>query len=138
MSKEYVVQTGKIMKTIDGNVVLNKQYAFDYDGENANIVMKNNKDMHQYKLSNKNIDDLFTRIMKNTNMTLKDRLKQMLEKENKENKENKKNKKNKKTKKAKKAKQAIKNTKKKGKSKNEKTKKNKPKAASKTKKKYKI
>jgi hypothetical protein len=92
MSKEYVVQTGKIMKTIDGNVVLNKQYAFDYDGENANIVMKNNKDMHQYKLSNKNIDDLFTRIMKNKNMPLKDRLKQMIEQENKKNTKNKKSK----------------------------------------------
>jgi hypothetical protein len=125
MSKEYVVQTGKIMKTINGNVVLNKQYAFDYDGENANIVMKNNKDMHQYKLSNKNIDDLFTRIMKNKNMPLKDRLKQMIEQENKKNK------------KTRKAKQAIKNTKKKSKSKNKKTKKHKSKAASKTKKKYK-
>lgn len=123
MSKEYVVQTGKIMKTIDGNVVLNKQYAFDYDGENANIVMKNNKDMHQYKLSNKNIDDLFTRIMKNKNMSLKDRLKQMIEQENKKNK------------KTRKAKQAIKNTKKKGKAKNKKTKKSKSKVASKTKKK---
>jgi hypothetical protein len=123
MSKEYVVQTGKIMKTINGNVVLNKQYAFDYDGENANIVMKNNKDMHQYKLSNKNIDDLFTRIMKNKNMPLKDRLKQMIEQENKKNK------------KTRKAKQAIKNTKKKSKSKNKKTKKHKSKAASKTKKK---
>ena len=123
MSKEYVVQTGKIMKTIDGNVVLNKQYAFDYDGENANIVMKNNKDMHQYKLSNKNIDDLFTRIMKNKNMPLKDRLKQMIEQENKKNK------------KTRKAKQAIKNTKRKGKAKNKKTKKSKSKAPSKTKKK---
>lgn len=123
MSKEYVVQTGKIMKTIDGNVVLNKQYAFDYDGENANIVMKNNKDMHQYKLSNKNIDDLFTRIMKNKNMPLKDRLKQMIEQENKKNK------------KTRKAKQAIKNTKKKGKAKNKKTKKSKSNAPSKTKKK---
>ena len=123
MSKEYVVQTGKIMKTVDGNVVLNKQYAFDYDGENANIVMKNNKDMHQYKLSNKNIDDLFTRIMKNKNMPLKDRLKQMIEQENKKNK------------KTRKAKQAIKNTKKKGKAKNKKTKKSKSKVASKTKKK---
>ena len=123
MSKEYVVQTGKIMKTIDGNVVLNKQYAFDYDGENANIVMKNNKDMHQYKLSNKNIDDLFTRIMKNKNMPLKDRLKQMIEQENKKNK------------KTRKAKQAIKKTKRKGKAKNKKTKKSKSKAPSKTKKK---
>ena len=123
MSKEYVVQTGKIMKTIDGNVVLNKQYAFDYDGEKANIVMKNNKDMHQYKLSNKNIDDLFTRIMKNKNMPLKDRLKQMIEQENKKNK------------KTRKAKQAIKNTKRKGKAKNKKTKKSKSNASSKTKKK---
>lgn len=120
MSNEYVVQTGKIMKTVDGNVVLNKQYAFDYDGENANIVMKNNKDMHQYKLSNKNIDDLFTRIMKNKNMPLKDRLKHMLEQENKKNK------------KTRKAKQAKKNTKKKGKSKNKKTKKSNSKTASKT------
>jgi hypothetical protein len=123
MSNEYVVQTGKIMKTVDGNVVLNKQYAFDYDGENANIVMKNNKDMHQYKLSNKNIDDLFTRIMKNKNMPLKDRLKHMLDQENKTNK------------KTRKAKQAKKNTKKKSKSKNKKTKKSKSKAPSKTKKK---
>jgi hypothetical protein len=123
MSNEYVVQTGKIMKTVDGNVVLNKQYAFDYDGENANIVMKNNKDMHQYKLSNKNIDDLFTRIMKNKNMPLKDRLKHMLDQENKTNK------------KTRKAKQAKKNTKKKSKSKNKKTKKSKSKTPSKTKKK---
>ena len=92
MSNEYVVQTGKIMKTVDGNVVLNKQYAFDYDGENANIVMKNNNDMHQYKLSNKNIDDLFTRIMKNKNMPLKDKLKQLLDQENKKKQENKKSK----------------------------------------------
>jgi hypothetical protein len=123
MSNEYVVQTGKIMKTVDGNVVLNKQYAFDYDGENANIVMKNNNDMHQYKLSNKNIDDLFTRIMKNKNMPLKDRLKHMLDQENKTNK------------KTRKAKQAKKNTKKKSKSKNKKTKKSKSKTPSKTKKK---
>jgi len=123
MSNEYVVQTGKIMKTVDGNVVLNKQYAFDYDGENANIVMKNNKDMHQYKLSNKNIDDLFTRIMKNKNMPLKDRLKHMLDQENKTNK------------KTRKAKQAKKNKKKKSKSKNKKTKKSKSKTPSKTKKK---
>ena len=49
----------------------------------------------QYKLSNKNIDDLFTRIT-NKNMPLKDKLKHMLDQENKkqENKKSKTSKKN--------------------------------------------
>ena len=83
MSNEYIVQTGKVMKSINGKVLVNKQYALDYNGEKANIVIKDNKDLHQYQLSNKNIDDMFTRIMQNRDVSLKDRLKEMLEEENK-------------------------------------------------------
>ena len=81
MSSEYTVQTAKIMKTENGKVTLNKQYAFDYDGKNANIVLKNNKDFHEYKLSNKNINDMFTKIMQNKDISLKERLKIMINKE---------------------------------------------------------
>ena len=122
MDNEYVVQTGKIMKTVDGKVVLNKQYAFDYDGDKANIVMKNNKDLHQYKLTSKNINDLFTKIMKNKDIPLKDRLKEMLVQENSKSKKTKKAARGKKTKKNSKSKN--KKTKKNSKSKNKKTKKN--------------
>ncbi len=83
---EYTLQTGKIMKTIDGKIVTNKQYAFDYDGKKANIVLKDNKDLHEYKLSNKDINDMFTRIMRNKDLSLKDRLKNMIEHEVKTNK----------------------------------------------------
>ena len=81
MSSEYTVQTAKIMKTENGKVTLNKQYAFDYDGKNANIVLKNNKDFHEYKLSNKNINDMFTKIMQNKDISLKERLKIMINNE---------------------------------------------------------
>ena len=81
MSSEYTVQTAKIMKTENGKVTLNKQYAFDYDGKNANIVLKNNKDFHEYKLSNKNINDMFTKIMQNKDISLKERLKTMINNE---------------------------------------------------------
>lgn len=91
---EYTLQTGKTMRTVNGKVVVNKQYAFDYDGKKANIVVKNNKDLHEYKLSNKDINDVFTRIMKHKNVPLKERLTTMLEKET-----NRKKKKKKKTKK---------------------------------------
>ncbi len=88
MSSEYTVQTAKIMKTENGKVTLNKQYAFDYDGKNANIVLKNNKDFHEYKLSNKNINDMFTKIMQNKDISLKERLKIMINNEkNKKQKE---------------------------------------------------
>ena len=40
MNTEYTLQTGKLMKTINGKVVLNKQFAFDYDGDKANILLK--------------------------------------------------------------------------------------------------
>ena len=63
MNTEYILQTGKIMKSIDGKNVVNKQYEMDYDGKKANIIIKNNKDLHEYKLSNKDINDMFTRIM---------------------------------------------------------------------------
>jgi|TARA_B000000475_G_scaffold215811_1_gene178170 hypothetical protein len=86
---EYTLQTGKIMKTIDGKIVTNKQYAFDYDGKKANIVLKDNKDLHEYKLSNKDINDMFTRIMRNKDLSLKDRLKNMIEHEVKTNNTNK-------------------------------------------------
>ncbi len=90
MSSEYTVQTAKIMKTENGKVTLNKQYAFDYDGKNANIVLKNNKDFHEYKLSNKNINDMFTKIMQNKDISLKERLKIMINNEkNKKQKEKK-------------------------------------------------
>ena len=69
------------MKTENGKVTLNKQYAFDYDGKNANIVLKNNKDFHEYKLSNKNINDMFTKIMQNKDISLKERLKIMINNE---------------------------------------------------------
>ncbi len=82
---EYTLQTGKIMKTIDGKIVTNKQYAFDYDGKKANIVLKDNKDLHEYRLSNKDINDMFTRIMRNKDLSLKDRLKNMIEHEIKTN-----------------------------------------------------
>lgn len=83
MNSEYTLQTGKIMKTVNGKVVLNKQFAFDYDGEKANIVLKNNKDLHEYKLTNKDINDIFTRVMNNKDIPLKDRLQMMLDKETK-------------------------------------------------------
>jgi len=111
MNTEYTLQTGKLMKTINGKVVLNKQYAFDYDGNKANILLKNNSDLHEYKLTNKNINDMFTKIMQNKDISLKDKLKMMIEKEKKQ--KNKKQKRNKKT------------TKKAKKQKNNKTKKNK-------------
>ena len=86
MNSQYTLQTGKIMKTVNGKVVLNKQYAFDYDGKKANIVLKNNKDLHEYKLSNKDINDIFTRVMNNKDIPLKERLQIMLDKENKQHK----------------------------------------------------
>lgn len=118
MSSEYTVQTAKIMKTENGKVTLNKQYAFDYDGKNANIVLKNNKDFHEYKLSNKNINDMFTKIMQNKDISLKERLKIMINNEkNKKQKAKKKKAKQNTTKKAKKGttKKGKKNTTKKGK-----------------------
>tara|TARA_B100001769_G_scaffold108480_1_gene84353 strand:+ start:1224 stop:1616 length:393 start_codon:yes stop_codon:yes gene_type:complete len=118
MSSEYTVQTAKIMKTENGKVTLNKQYAFDYDGKNANIVLKNNKDFHEYKLSNKNINDMFTKIMQNKDISLKERLKIMINNEkNKKQKAKKKKAKQNTTKKAKKGttKKAKKGTTKKGK-----------------------
>ena len=118
MSSEYTVQTAKIMKTENGKVTLNKQYAFDYDGKNANIVLKNNKDFHEYKLSNKNINDMFTKIMQNKDISLKERLKIMINNEkNKKQKAKKKKAKQNTTKKAKKSttKKGKKNTTKKGK-----------------------
>lgn len=134
MSNEYIVQTGKVMKSRNGEVLVNKQYAFDYDGKKANVVIKDNNDLHQYKLSNKNIDDMFTRIMQNKNVSLKDKLKEMLEEEKKNKKENKKE--NKKKEKTRKAKKTTKNTKKKKNVKNNKqTNKRKSNAASKTRKK---
>ena len=130
MSNEYIVQTGKVMKSRNGEVLVNKQYAFDYDGKKANVVIKDNNDLHQYKLSNKNIDDMFTRIMQNKNVSLKDKLKEMLEEEKKNKKENKKKEK------TRKAKKTTKNTKKKKNVKNNKqTNKRKSNAASKTRKK---
>ena len=146
MSNEYIVQTGKVMKSRNGEVLVNKQYAFDYDGKKANVVIKDNNDLHQYKLSNKNIDDMFTRIMQNKNVSLKDKLKEMLEEEKKNKKENKKEnkkknkkenkKENKKKEKTRKAKKTTKNTKKKKNVKNNKqTNKRKSNAASKTRKK---
>ena len=102
MNTEYTLQTGKLIKTINGKVILNKQYAFDYDGNKANILLKNNSDLHEYKLTNKNINDMFTKIMQNKDISLKDKLKMMLDKEKKQ--KNKKNNKSgkKKTKKSKK------------------------------------
>jgi hypothetical protein len=86
MNSEYTLQTGKIMKTVNGKVVLNKQYAFDYDGTKSNIVLKNNKDLHEYKLSNKDINDIFTKVMNNKDIPLKERLQIMLDKESKQKK----------------------------------------------------
>jgi hypothetical protein len=86
MNSQYTLQTGKIMKTVNGKIVLNKQYAFDYDGKKANIVLKNNKDLHEYKLSNKDINDIFTKVMNNKDIPLKERLQIMLDKENKQHK----------------------------------------------------
>ena len=77
MNTEYTLQTGKLIKTVNGKVVLNKQYAFDYDGNKANILLKNNSDLHEYKLTNKNINDMFTKIMQNKDISLKDKLKMM-------------------------------------------------------------
>ena len=109
MSNEYIVQTGKVMKSINGKVLVNKQYALDYNGEKANIVIKDNKDLHQYQLSNKNIDDMFTRIMQNRDVSLKDRLKEMLEEENKKKKNKKKKEKTRKAKKKNKVKNKVTN-----------------------------
>ena len=103
MNTEYTLQTGKLMKTINGKVVLNKQFAFDYDGDKANIILKNNGDLHEYKLTNKNINDMFTKIMQNKDVSLKDKLKMMIDKEKKQKKKKQKRKKNT-TKKAKKQK----------------------------------
>ena len=103
MNTEYTLQTGKLMKTINGKVVLNKQFAFDYDGDKANILLKNNGDLHEYKLTNKNINDMFTKIMQNKDVSLKDKLKMMIEKEKKQKNKKQKRKKNT-TKKAKKQK----------------------------------
>ncbi len=103
MNTEYTLQTGKLMKTINGKVVLNKQFAFDYDGDKANILLKNNGDLHEYKLTNKNINDMFTKIMQNKDISLKDKLKMMIEKEKKQKNKKQKRKKNT-TKKAKKQK----------------------------------
>ena len=94
MNSQYTLQTGKIMKTVNGKVVLNKQYAFDYDGKKANIVLKNNNDLHEYKLTNKNINDMFTKIMNNDDMSLKEKLKQLIDNENKGKKSKKKKQKN--------------------------------------------
>ena len=91
------------MKTINGKVVLNKQFAFDYDGDKANIILKNNGDLHEYKLTNKNINDMFTKIMQNKDVSLKDKLKMMIDKEKKQKNKKQKRKKNT-TKKAKKQK----------------------------------
>ena len=118
MNTEYTLQTGKLMKTVNGKVVLNKQYAFDYDGNKANILLKNNGDLHEYKLTNKNINDMFTKIMQNKDISLKDKLKMMLDKEKKQ-----KNKKNNKS--------GKKKTKKSKKQNNNKTKKNKGKKSKK-------
>jgi topoisomerase IA-like protein len=104
MNSEYTLQTGKIMKTVNGKVVLNKQFAFDYDGEKANIVLKNNKDLHEYKLTNKDINDLFTKVMNNKEISLKERLQIMLDKETKQKKSKKKQSKKKKSTKKNKAK----------------------------------
>jgi len=117
MNTEYTLQTGKLMKTINGKVVLNKQYAFDYDGNKANILLKNNSDLHEYKLTNKNINDMFTKIMQNKDISLKDKLKMMIEKEKKQKNKKQKRKKN--------------TTKKAKKQKNNKTKKNKGKKSKK-------
>ena len=103
MNTEYTLQTGKLMKTINGKVVLNKQFAFDYDGDKANILLKNNGDLHEYKLTKKNINDMFTKIMQNKDISLKDKLKMMIEKEKKQKNKKQKRKKNT-TKKAKKQK----------------------------------
>ena len=140
---EYTLQTGKIMKSVNGKVVLNKQYAFDYDGEKANIILKHNKDLHEYKLTKKDINDLFTRIMNNKDMSLKDRLQLMLDQETTKSKSkeksnsksnsksnNKSKNKNKTKKKTKKKKQANKKKKQANKSK---TRKNKSKSKSKSK-----
>lgn len=89
MNSQYTLQTGKIMKTVNGKVVLNKQYAFDYDGKKANIVLKDNNDLHEYKLTNKKINDMFTKIMNNDDLSLKEKLKQMLDNENKKSKKKK-------------------------------------------------
>jgi alpha-acetolactate decarboxylase len=89
MNNQYTLQTGKIMKTVNGKVVLNKQYAFDYDGKKANIVLKDNNDLHEYKLTNKKINDMFTKIMNNDDLSLKEKLKQMLDNENKKSKKKK-------------------------------------------------
>ena len=123
MNQEYTLQTGKIMKTINGKVVVNKQYAFDYDGKKANIVLKDNNDLHEYKLSNKKINDMFTRIMQNDEISLKEKLKLMLDNE----KQNKKQK----SKSSKKNKQQQKKTKKAKKNSKKKTKKNKGKKSKK-------
>ena len=121
MNTEYTLQTGKLIKTVNGKVVLNKQYAFDYDGNKANILLKNNGDLHEYKLTNKNINDMFTKIMQNKDISLKDKLKMMLDKEKKQ--KNKKNNKSGKKKTKKSKKQNSNKTKK-----NTKTKKNKEKS----------
>jgi len=123
MNTEYTLQTGKLIKTVNGKVVLNKQYAFDYDGNKANILLKNNGDLHEYKLTNKNINDMFTKIMQNKDISLKDKLKIMLDKEKKQ--KNKKNNKSgkKKTKKSKKQ-NSNKTKKNKGKTKEKKVKNN--------------
>ena len=83
MNSEYVLQTGKMMKTVNGKVTLNKQFAFDYDGSKANIMIKDNGDLHEYKLSKKDINDMFTKMMNNKHVSLKEKLENMLEKENK-------------------------------------------------------
>ena len=41
MNTEYTLQTGKLIKTVNGKVIL-KQYASDYDGNKTNILLKNN------------------------------------------------------------------------------------------------
>ena len=103
MNTEYTLQTGKLIKTVNGKIILNKQYAFDYDGNKANILLKNNGDLHEYKLTNKNINDMFTKIMQNKDISLKDKLKMMLDKEKKQKNKKKNNKSGKKkTKKSKK------------------------------------
>ena len=91
------------MKKKKDKVVLNKQYDFDYDGDKANIILKNNGDLHEYKLTNKNINDMFTKIMQNKDVSLKDKLKMMIDKEKKQKNKKQKRKKNT-TKKAKKQK----------------------------------
>jgi hypothetical protein len=125
MNTEYTLQTGKLIKTVNGKVVLNKQYAFDYDGNKANILLKNNGDLHEYKLTNKNINDMFTKIMQNKDISLKDKIKMMLDKEKKQ--KNKKNNKSGKKKTKKTKKQNSNKTKKSNKQNSNKTKKNKEK-----------